>query len=180
LQASGKENAMMFQIGDKIIHPGYGAGTVVKIEKLPCLGSNKLYYSIELLEESKTHVWIPVKDAEGKGVRHPTSKSQLSRTWRVLQSEPETLSSDHNKRYELLEEKLRGGDILQIVEVVRDMFWKDHRSHRLTIEDRRLYDRGLLLLTGEVAAVQGCDFAAAKAMIADSLGASLAAKSAAQ
>ena len=167
---------MVFQIGDKIIHPVYGAGTVVKIEKLSCLGSNRLYYSIDLLEESKTHVWIPVQDAEEKGVRHPTPSSQLGRVWHALQSEPETLSSNHDEWYELLQGKLHGGDILQIVEVVRDMFWRDHRSRRLTIEGRRLYDRGLLLLTGEVAAVQGCDFAVARAIISDSLGASLAAK----
>jgi RNA polymerase-interacting CarD/CdnL/TRCF family regulator len=167
---------MMFQIGARIIHPSYGAGTVIKIEKLPCLGSNKLYYSIELLDDPKTHVWIPIKDAEEKGMRHPTSKSQLNLIWRVLRSEPETLSRDHRKRLEYLQEKLHGGDIFQIVEVVRDMFWKDHRSNRLTIQGRRLYKRGLWLLTGEVAAVQGCDFAAAQAMISDNLGASLAAK----
>jgi len=40
---------------------------------------------------------------------------------------------------------------------------------------RELYDRGLMLLTSEVAVVQDCDFAAAEAMISDILGASLAA-----
>jgi CarD family transcriptional regulator len=165
---------MMFQLGDKIIHPGYGAGTVVEIKELSCLGSDKLYYSVELLDESKTQVWIPIKDAGKRGLRYPTPKSQLSRIWLALQSEPETLSSDHKERYEFLHEKLCGGDILQIVEVVRDLFWKDHRACRLTIAGRRLYERGLWLLTGEVAAVQGCAFAAAKAMIADRLNASLA------
>jgi CarD family transcriptional regulator len=169
----------MFQIGDRIIHPSLGAGRVVKIEKLPCLGSNKLYYSIELLAEPKTRVWIPVKSAEEKGVRYPTPKSELGRIWHVLQSEPETLSADHKKRHEFLQQKLRGGDILQIVEVVRDLFWKDHRSRRLTLEGRRLYERGLLLLTGEVAAVKGCDFSTARATIVESLDASLAARLAA-
>ena len=66
--------------------------------------------------------------------------------------------------------------LFRSVEVVRDMFWKNHRVRRLTIDGKRLYERGLLLLTSEVAAVQDCDFATAKAMISDSLGASLAAK----
>jgi CarD family transcriptional regulator len=168
-----------FQIGDRIIHPGHGAGTVVKIEKLTSLGSGKLYYSVELLGESKTHVWIPIRDAEANGVRHPIPRSQLGRIWGVLQSDPETLSSDHKERYELLQEKLGSGDVLRIVEAVRDMFWKDNRIRRLTIQGRRLYERGLLLLTSEVAAAQGCDFADAKAMIADSLSESLAARPAA-
>jgi len=166
----------MFQIGDTVIHPGYGAGTVVKIEKLQWLGGDKPYYTIELSDVSKTRMWVPVRDAAKKGMRHPTLKSQLGRIWRTLRAEPETLPSDHNERYELLQEKLRGGDIFRTAEVVRDMFWKDHRSRRLTIKGKQLYDRGLTFLTSEVAVVQGCDSAAAKGMISDMLGASLAAR----
>jgi CarD family transcriptional regulator len=167
---------MMFQIGDTVIHPGYGAGTVVDIEKLQCLGSDKPYYSIELSDAFKTHMWVPVKDAGKKGMRRPTLKSQLGRIWRTLRAEPVTLPPDHNERYESLQDKLRGGDIFRIAEVVRDMFWKDNRSRKLTIKGKQLYERGLTFLTSEVAVVQGCDSAAAKGMISDMLGASLAAR----
>ena len=166
----------MFQIGDVVIHPGYGAGTVRHIEEKQFLGSNTPYYSIELLDGFKTRLWIAVKDADKKGLRHPTPRSQLGRIWRVLRAGPETLSPDHKERNESLQEKLRGGDIFRIAEVVRDMFWKDHHSRKLTIMGKRLYDRGLTFLTSEVAVVQGCDFAAAQAMISDMLGARLTAE----
>lgn len=167
---------MTFQPGDSVIHPGYGAGTVVSIETLLCLGSDKPYYSIELSDGSQTRVWVPVGDAGKRGLRHLTPISQLSQIWRVLRAGPETLSSDHDSRYESVREKLRGGDVFRLAEVVRDMFWKDHRSNKRTIIDRELYDRGLMLLTSEVAVVEGCDLSAAEAMISDMLGASLAAK----
>ena len=166
----------MFQIGDVVIHPGYGAGTVRYIEEQQFLGSDKPYYSIELLDGSKTRVWVAVADAVKKGIRHPTPKSQLGRIWRALRAEPEALPTDHNERYESLQERLRGGDILQVTKVVRDMYWKDHRSRKLTIRGKQLYDRGLTFLASEVAVVQGCDSAAAEAIISDVLGASLAAK----
>lgn len=164
----------MFQIGDTVILPGHGVGIVVGIEKLRCLGSNKLYYSIELSDESKTRVWVSISDAGQKGVRHLTPMSQLGQIWCILRAGPEMLSPDHDKRHELLQEKLRGGDVFRVAEVVRDMFWENHRSRRLTIIGKELYDRGLMLLTSEVAAVQGCDLAAAKAEISSILGASLA------
>jgi CarD family transcriptional regulator len=167
---------MMFQIGDAVIHPGYGAGTVVKIEKLQCLGSNKLYCSIELSDGSKTRVWFPVGDVGKRGVRYPTPKSQLGKIWRVLRAGPEALPPDHKERYASLQEKLRSGDVFRIAEVVRDMFWKDRRSRRLTITGKELYNRGLMLLTGEVAVMEGRDPAAAEAMISDTLEASLAAE----
>jgi CarD family transcriptional regulator len=170
-----KETKMMFQVGDMVIHPGYGAGLVAKIQKLSSLGSNKLYYLIELSDELKTNVWVPVKDAEAKGVRHPTPKSQLGRIWRILRAGPETLATDHKERLGLLEEKLRGGDIFRIAEVVRDMYWKDHRVRKLTMAGKDLYGGGLTFLTSEVAVVQGSDFWATKIVIADILGVSLAA-----
>ena len=166
----------MFQVGDTVIHPGYGAGRVVKIGKLHCLGSNKLYYSIELSEDSRTNVWIPVQDAEAKGVRPPTPKSQLDWIWHVLRAGPEALPTDHEERYAALQEKLCGGNIFQVAEAVRDMYWKDHRVRRLTITGTELYNKGLMLLTSEVAAMQDCKFAAAKAIIGGILGASLAAR----
>jgi CarD family transcriptional regulator len=166
----------MFRIGDMVIHPGYGAGTVVDIGELHCLGGGKPYYSIELSDGSQTRVWVPVRDAGKRGVRHPTPISQLSQIWRVLRAGPETLSPDHDTRHELLQEKLRGGDVFRVAEVVRDMFWENHRSRRLTIIGKELYDRGLMLLTSEVAAVQGCNLAAAEAEISGILGASLAAE----
>ena len=165
----------MFRVGDTIIHPGYGAGTVVDIEQLQCLGSDKPYYSIEL-SDAKTRMWVPVKDAGKKGMRRPTLKSQLGRIWRTLRADPETLPSNHKDRYESLQERLRGGDILQVAQVVRDMFWKDHRTRKLTIKGKQLYDRGLTFLAGEVAVVQGCGFAAAEAVILDILGARLSAE----
>jgi CarD family transcriptional regulator len=167
---------MMFQRGDTVIHPGYGAGTVIYIEEQQFLGSKKPYYSIELLHVSKTRVWVAVKDARKRGLRHPTPQSQLERIWDILRAEPETLPPDHDDRYESLQEKLRSGDIFQIAKAVRDMFWKDHRSHRLTVRGRQLYDRGLTFLASEVAVVQDCDYGTAEAMISDILGASLAAK----
>ena len=166
----------MFQVGDTVIHPAYGAGLVVKIAKLQCLGSGKLYYSIELSDELKTNVWIPVQDAEVKGLRRPTPTSQLGRIWRVLRARPEALSTDPEARSLSLQEKLRGGDIFRIAEVVRDMYWKDHRVRRLTMAGKDLYDRGLMLLTSEVAVMQDSGFAAAQAVIWGILSASLAAK----
>jgi RNA polymerase-interacting CarD/CdnL/TRCF family regulator len=166
----------MFQVGDAVIHPHRGAGMVVNIEKLQCLGSDKWYYSITLVDGSGTQVWVPVNEAERDGVRQPISKSQLGRVWRILRAEAEPLPVDHKERHQLLQEKISSDVFGVVAEAVRDMFWKDHRVRSLTIEGKRLYERGMMLLASEIAVVQGCDFTAAGAMISDILGASLAAK----
>ena len=147
----------MFQVGDTVVHPAHGAGKVVDIEKLSCLGSDKEYYSIKLLDGSETQVWVPVQDAEEKGIRPPIASSQLSKIWRLLRAKPKTLPSDHQQRYGVVRQKLENGDILQIAEAIRDLTWKDYHVRSLTSEGKRLYDKAMKLLTTEVALVGGSD-----------------------
>jgi RNA polymerase-interacting CarD/CdnL/TRCF family regulator len=147
----------MFQVGDAVVHPGYGAGKVVNIEQLSCLGSNKQYYSIKLLDGSDTLVWVPVKEAEAKGVRRPISESRLEQIWHRLRAQAQELPSDHNKRYEIIREKLENGNVLHVAEALRDLSWKDYHVRSLTSEGKRLYDKGMKLLATELAVVRDSD-----------------------
>jgi len=147
----------VFQIGDVVVHPGYGVGKVVDIEKLSCLGSDKRYYSIRLVADAGTQVWVPVQEAEGRGVRRPIPRSQLKEIWRALRAKPEPLPSEHQKRYGIVRQKVDDGDSLQIAEALRDLSWKDYHVRSLTSEGKRLYDKAMKLLATEVAVVQGSD-----------------------
>jgi RNA polymerase-interacting CarD/CdnL/TRCF family regulator len=152
-----KENETVFQIGDMVVHPGYGVGKVVEIEKLACLGSDKRYYSIRLVDEAATQLWVPVQEAEGRGMRRPIPRSRLKEIWRALRTKPESLPSDHQKRYGIVRRKVEDGDSLQIAEALRDLSWKDYHVRSLTSEGKRLYDKAMKLLATEVAVVQGSD-----------------------
>ena len=155
----------MFEVGDRVVHPHYGAGEVIEIAELGCFGACRLYYAIDLLNDAGRLV-VAVENAEREGIRRPIRAVQLGQVWRVLCAAPKALPTDHNERYELLKDKLRGGNILQVAEVLRDMSWKDRHVRSLTLEGKRLYDKGMMLLAGEVALVQNGDFGAAEAQIA--------------
>jgi CarD family transcriptional regulator len=153
-----ERNETMFQVGEAVIHPGHGPGKVVNVENLSLSDKDKRYYRIELLtKEAETTVWVPVRDAEEQGVRRPVSRSRLSKVWRVLRDKPDDLPSDHKKRYEYVREKIENGDVVQIAEALRDLRWKDYHVRSLTIEGKRLYDKGTKLLSAEIALVQGDD-----------------------
>ena len=147
----------MFREGDAIIHPVRGAGVVVCVEERQWRGSNDLYYRIELLGQPGTRLMIPVSAAETLGLRRVIPRSKLNRVWRVLCAAPKTLPSDHKKRYKLLDDKLYAGDVLQVVEVVRDMTWRQQREGRLTTMGKQRYKEGMKMLAGEIAVVQGVD-----------------------
>jgi CarD family transcriptional regulator len=159
----------MFKAGDAIVHPIRGVGVVESIEKRQWRGSNDRYYRIKLLSEQTTSLMVPVSAAETLGLRRAIPPSKLKHVWRVLCADPRMLPTNHKRRYELLKDKLRGGDILQVAEVVRDTAWRQEQEGRLTTVGRRLYDKGIILLAGEIAAAQGIDLTAAEVQIRERL-----------
>ena len=53
----------MFDVGDKVVYPHHGAGTVVKKEKREILGQTREYLTIQILHNDMT-VNVPVENAE--------------------------------------------------------------------------------------------------------------------
>ena len=159
----------MFQVGDRIVHPNYGVGTVTEIKQRHTLGSDRRYYSLELMNEPGTVVMVPVGAEKRMGLRRPIAKAKLGGVWRVLGDNPNELPSDHDERCALLDEKLGGGDVLKIAETVRDLVWRREERRNLTIRGKRLYERGMALLAGEIASVQESDLLAAEASITSAL-----------
>ena len=73
----------------------------------------------------------------------------------------------------MLDEKLSSGDVFAIAEVLRDLTWWREEKRRLTIRGKQLYERGMALLAGEVASVQGSDLVDAEILISGALDKSL-------
>jgi CarD family transcriptional regulator len=163
----------MFKAGDAIVHPIRGVGVVECIEKRQWRGSSGLYYRIKLLSEQTTSLMVPVSAAETLGLRRAIPPSKLKRVWRVLCADPRMLPDNHKRRYELLRDKLRGGDIFQVAEVVRDTAWRQEREGRLTTVGKRIHNKGIVLLAGEIAAAQGIDLADAEIQVRERLRESL-------
>ncbi len=166
----------MFRIGDMVVHTHRGAGQIVDIEKLQCLGSAKKYYAIELMDGAGTRVWVSVQNADGGELRPPISKTKLAQVWRVLRAKPQDLPSDHNERYKVIEAKLGSGDSLQVAEAMRDLAWKNDVVRGLTSEGRRLYQRSIAFLSSEVAVTEGSNLDAVKTRISQVLGKNVAAR----
>jgi RNA polymerase-interacting CarD/CdnL/TRCF family regulator len=159
----------MFEAGDAIVHPVRGAGVVVRIEERRWHGNNDQYYRIKLLGQPGTSLMIPVSAAETIGLRPAVSRSRLEHVWRVLRADPEKLPADHKARYELLNERLYAGDALQVAEAVRDMAWRQKQEGSLTTQGKRIYEEGMRILSGEIAATQAIDIADAEAQVSEKL-----------
>jgi CarD family transcriptional regulator len=153
-----EEEAMKFTTGDAIVHPIRGAGVVERIVERKWQGNAELYYRIRLLGQSGTMLMIPTSVAEKLGMRCTISRSDIRRLWCVLLAAPRNLPDEHKELQQFLEGKLGTGDIFQVAEVVRDMAWRQWKNH-LSATAKQLYEEGIRLLVGEIAATQDIEFA---------------------
>lgn len=156
---------MAFKTGDAVFHPIHGAGVVEWVEERRWRGDSDVYYKIDLLGQPGTKVMIPKDVAEEIGLRLAISRTRLKDVWGVLGDDPEKLPTDYKARYQAVEEKLHTGNILELAAAVRDMAWRRQEKGHLTTTGKRLYDEGVKLLAGEVAAVQGVDMVDAEVQV---------------
>jgi len=127
----------MFKIGDKVFYPMYGAGTICGIEEKKILGEKKMYFSMKMpLDE--TMAMIPTDTCETIGVRYIISEAEAAKALAAFKAEEVCEDENWNKRHRDNMEKLRTGDIYQLIGVVKGLMLRDKRKGLSTSERKML------------------------------------------
>lgn len=145
----------MFHVGDKVVHPFHGAGTVIGIEEKNVQEEFHRYYVIELVNYSRI-LLIPVINAREIGLRQAIKRSLIPHVLDVLSAWPDTLSADHKRRQARVVEKLKTGDIIQVAEVIRNLAWRDY-AQKLTVRDTHLFKQAQEFMVSELALTEGIE-----------------------
>jgi CarD family transcriptional regulator len=141
------------KVGDTLLHPIYGAGTLVSIEKRGPDGSAGDYYVIELLQ-GKGRLLTPVDKLDELGIRKPVARRERRELSEVFSGRPRKLSEDYRQRRTVIDQRLRDGSFVEVGRVVRDLCWVESQG-RSTTGDRRMLQRAKDLLAKELAASDG-------------------------
>ena len=135
----------MSNVGDKIVYPMHGAGTIDAIEEKNILGENQSYYVIKMPGEVK--VMVPTAKAEEIGVRSIIDKSSAEKVFRVLESDETEMSMNWNKRYRDNMDKMKSGDIYKVADVVRNLSLKQKEKGLSTGEKKMLNNAKQILVS---------------------------------
>ncbi len=127
----------MFDKGDRVVYPNHGAGTIVDVEIKEILGEEKKYYIMEL-PIGEMRVMIPVHKVEEIGIRDVIDKEEAENVFHLLKGEKSKMSQNWNRRYRANMEKLKTGDIYEVVEVVRNLTIRDMEKGLSTGEKKML------------------------------------------
>lgn len=135
----------MFSVGDKIVYPMHGAGTIDSIEEKDILGEKQSYYILKMPGEVK--VMIPTSRAEEVGVRNIIDKGAADRVFTVLEQDETQMEDNWNKRYRNNMDKMKSGDIYEIAGVVRNLSFKQKEKGLSTGEKKMLNNAKQILVS---------------------------------
>lgn len=139
------EGNRMFNVGDYIVYPMHGAGTVDAIEEKNILGEKQSYYIIKMPGEVK--VMVPTAKAEEVGVRSIIDKNSAQRVFRILEEDETEMAQNWNKRYRDNMEKMKSGDIYEVADVVRNLTFKQKEKGLSTGEKKMLLNARQILIS---------------------------------
>ncbi len=144
-----------FRVGERLIHPVHGAGTVVAYEKRKEEGETKEYYVIEL-DTPNGRLLTPVEQADQLGLRKVVDKGDRPPLWKVFAGRPRKLPPRYRERRAEIAKRLREGNFAEVGRVIRDLAWLDSQGG-LNTNDRRFLRRAKGLLAEELAAAEGIE-----------------------
>ena len=137
---------MRFEIGDKIVYPNHGAGTIIGIETKEILGEEKQYYIMEL-PIGDMRVMIPIDKIDEIGVRGIIDEEEADQILALLKGDQSKMSQNWNRRYRANMEKLKTGDIYEVGGVVRDLTIRDEEKGLSTGEKKMLSNARQILIS---------------------------------
>ena len=140
----------MFNIGDKVVYPMHGAGTIEAIEEKEMLGNIEDYYIIKM-PVGEMKLMVPTSKVENVGIREVSDKSISEKVFDVLEKPKDPYVHDVNwsKRYNLNVEKIKSGEILEVAEVVRELSHR-HMERGLSIGEKKMLSTAKDILLSEM------------------------------
>jgi CarD family transcriptional regulator len=111
-----------FKVGDHAVYPGHGVGRIDKIEVKEILNSKHEFYSVVILETGMK-VMIPAANIKSVGLRPLISKEEAINVVNILKDKNIKIDTQTwNRRYREYMDKIKTGSVIEIAQVLRDLY----------------------------------------------------------
>ena len=145
----------MYKVGDKVVYPHHGAGTVVKKEEREVLSQQREYLTIKILHNDMT-VNVPSENAEAVGLRQVIDEEMVKKVTKALTGGGTAMPKNWNRRFKHNRDKMKTGDIFELAEVVRNLSLRDHEKG-LSTGEKQMFVKAKKILASELMYAKGLD-----------------------
>jgi CarD family transcriptional regulator len=159
---------MGFQVGEKVVYPNHGIGTVENISSRLFGAQQERFYLLRLFPASMT-VMVPFSHVDDVGLRKVTKCSEISRVLAYLAlGRSSCIAQDWKDRFKENSDKMKGGSLLEIAEVFKALL-TIQLSKTLSFREKRMLERARSMLVLETSIAKGVPEREAAALIEKAL-----------
>lgn len=139
----------MYNIGDKIVYPMHGAGVVEAIEEREILGCIHKYYIVRMPVAGEMTLMLPLDKCDEIGVRNIISRDEASRVLDAFRTLEIEYDSNWNKRHRDNMSKIKSGNIYRVLEVVKELMYRD-KVKGLSTSERKMLTNAKQIVISEL------------------------------
>ena len=155
---------MHFRVGDKVVYPNHGVGTIEQISSRSTAGGQAERFYLLRINSNSLTVMVPFSNVESVGLRKIVKQAEINRIITYLADGDCRSHADWKWRFKENSEKMRTGSLLQVAEVMKSLL-KLSRGKPLSFREKKMLDRSRQLLVSELATVRGVPDKSAEVVI---------------
>jgi len=140
-----------FKINEFVVYPAHGVGQISSIEEQEVAG-HKLELFVISFQQDKLILRVPVGKVVSAGMRKLAEPALVEKSLKTVQGRARVKRTMWSRRAQEYEAKINSGDLIQIAEVVRDLFRSENQPEQ-SYSERQLYEAALDRMAREISAV---------------------------
>lgn len=145
--------SMTFQIGERVVYPNQGVGTIENISTRSFGPRMERYYLLRLASTSMT-IMVPFSHVQDVGLRKVTRASEIQRVLEFLSTGKCRPMSDWKDRFKENSEKMRCGSLAEMAEVLKGLVIQQ-MAKPLSFREKKMLERARQMLVTEVSTGRG-------------------------
>ena len=139
----------MFEVGDRIVYPMYGAGTVEAIEENNDGEIKEKHYIIKIPNGS-LKIKVSAKKTETIGIRLVSDEVEINSAIEMVAKRPVVIQSNWNQRYKENLEKIKTGKLCEVIEVTRALMLRE-KERGLSSAEKKMLNNAKQIVVSEIA-----------------------------
>ena len=141
-----------FKTGEHIVYPAHGVGQITAIEEQEVAGFTLELFVIMFAKDKMT-LRVPLAKIESVGMRKLADAEHVEKSLKTVQGRARVKRTMWSRRAQEYDAKINSGDLIQIAEVVRDLYRSDTQPEQ-SYSERQLYEAAIARMARELSVVR--------------------------
>ncbi len=146
----------MFSVGDQVVHPMHGAGTIDAIVQEKGNSGMQEYYVFKMLLGS-LQLKIPISSSQAIGLRNIVEPEEAERVLQAIPELPTESNANWNKRYRENLTRLKSGNLYEVARVIKSLTLRE-KERGLSTGERKMLHTAKQILISEIVLAEKSDY----------------------